>query len=295
MIKARANEARAEKRYPPEGQILRVDGHPVHVVVRGSGPDLVLIHGSSGSARDFTFSLVGKLADRYRVIAIDRPGLGYTAPMGGASIQQQATLLQKTAAQLGAETPIVLGQSYGGSVALAWAAHHPDNIAALVALSTPSLPWTSALSLFYGLTSHPLLGPLVIPVLTAWVPTSKVNREVESVFAPQSAPEGYAAHFGPGLTLRRSALRANALQRAGLLEEIKALQPRLPQITTPTELLHGDADTTVGLEIHSRPLSRILPNAHLTVLEGIGHMPHHSAETAVIDAIDRASARAKLN
>ena len=44
----------------------------------GEGPDVVLIHGAFGSLRDFTFDLSDRLSERYRVIAFDRPGLGYT-------------------------------------------------------------------------------------------------------------------------------------------------------------------------------------------------------------------------
>lgn len=295
LWKARANEARAEAAYPPEGQFISVDGVSIHAVVRGAGPDLVLIHGSSGSARDFTFSLVDKLASDYRVIVIDRPGLGYTEAIADATIDRQAALLQKAATKLGAQKPIVLGQSYGGSVALAWAVNHPDDLSALVALATPALPWTSGLSTFYKTMSHPILGRLAAPLLTAWVSNERVANEVESVFAPQTAPKGYAEYFGPGLTLRRSSLRANALQRAGLLEEITALSQRYGAITVPTELVHGDADTTVGLEIHSRPLSQQLDVADLTLLAGIGHMPHHSAQDDIIAAIHRAANRAGLH
>lgn len=295
VLKARANELRAMAAYPPEGQILTIDGYQMHAVVRGQGPDLVLIHGSSGSTRDFTFSMMDKLSADYRVIAIDRPGLGYSQAIDNPTIFHQAELLQKTAAELGADQPIVMGQSYGGSVALAWAVNHPDNISALVPVATPSLPWSTPLSRFYKLTSHPILGPLIIPILTAWVPNSYVNNEVNAVFAPQSAPEGYAAHFGPGLTLRRSALTANAQQRAGLLMEIQTLSKLYNQITVPIELVHGEADTTVGASIHSIPLAPQIKDANLTTLPGIGHMPHHSAEQAVIDAIHRAAARASLH
>lgn len=295
LWKARANEARAEAEYPPEGQIISVDGVNVHAVVSGKGPDLVLIHGSSGSARDFTFALLDRLAKDHRVIVMDRPGLGYTDAIEDATLDRQAALLQKAAAQLGAEKPIVLGQSYGGSVALAWAVNHPDNLSALVALATPSLPWTSGLSTFYKTLSHPVLGPVAAPLLTAWVSNERVTNEVESVFAPQAAPEGYADHFGPGLTLRRASLRANALQRAGLLDEITALSQRYGEITVPTELVHGDADTTVGLEIHSRPLSAQMELANLTPLPGIGHMPHHSAVDDIIAAVHRAAERAALH
>lgn len=295
LYKARQNEARASAAFPPEGDIIQIDGQDMHVFVTGSGPDLVLIHGASGNIRDFTFSMVDQLAADFRVIVIDRPGLGYSAPMDQPTLKRQAEILQKTAAHVGATKPIVLGQSYGGSVALAWAAYNPNSLSALVPVATPSLPWTSPLSTFYKITSHPVLSPLVIPLLTAWVPSSKVTSEVESVFAPQAAPSGYADHFGPGLTLRRSSLRANALQRAGLLDEIIALQPHLNAISVPIELVHGDADTTVGLEIHSRPLSKQLDQSNLTVLNGIGHMPHHGAERDVIAAIHRAAERAALH
>ena len=296
QVRARAHEARAEAAFPPVGEILSVDGQEVHALVMGDGPDLVLIHGSSGNLRDWTLDLAPALARDYRVIMIDRPGLGYTGRINrtGATITQQAALLQKTAAQLGAQKPIVLGHSYGGAVALAWAVHQPDNISALVALSAASHPWETGLSTYYRALSHPLLGRLVIPLITAFVPDERVEQAVAEVFEPDPVPDGYLAHFGAGLTLRRDSLRANALQRANLLGEIEALAPRYPQIEAPTEIVHGSADTTVGLSIHSEPLARAIPGARLTPLPDTGHMPHHAEPQAVIDAIHRAATRARL-
>lgn len=189
---------------------------------------------------------------------------------------------------------MVLGQSYGGAVALAWAVERPDSLSALVLLAAASNPWTTDLSLFYKITSNDLGSATVVPALTAFVPTPVVDSAIESVFAPQKEPEGYAEYIGAPLTLRRDTMRANAMQRANLLDEIQALYPRYGAITVPTEILHGDADTTVGLSIHSIPLSQQISDATLTVLKGIGHMPHHAAEPEVIAAIDRAAQRAGL-
>ena len=296
QIRARAHEALAEAAFPPVGDILTVDGHQVHARVMGDGPDLVLIHGSSGNVRDWTLDIAPALARDYRVILIDRPGLGYTARINrtGATIAQQAALLQKTAAQLGAEKPIVLGHSYGGAVALAWAVNHPDTLSGLVALSAASHPWDTGLSTYYRVLSHPVLGRLVIPMITAFVPDERVEKAVAEVFEPDPVPDGYLSHFGAGLTLRRDSLRANALQRANLLGEIEALAPRYPQIEVPTEIVHGSADTTVGLSIHSKPLANAIPDARLTRLPDTGHMPHHAEPQAVIDAIHRAATRAGL-
>ena len=269
----------------------------MHVVVRGQGPDLVLIHGASGSTRDMTFELVKHLEDRYRVLIFDRPGLGYTDRINrsGATITQQADLLSKAAIQLGANAPIVMGQSYGGAVALAWAVHFPDRLSALVPLAAASSTWETPLDPLYRVTSHRWLGPLVIPFLTAYVSDDYVDTVMASIFVPQTEPDGFGAYFGPGLTLRRDTLRANALQRANLLAEITALMPRYGEITVPTEILHGDADTIVPAWNHAERLVTRIPGATLTLLPGIGHMPQHVAAPEVAAAIDRAAARAGLH
>lgn len=300
LQRAAKHEKRAMASHPPEGQILMVDGHRVHAVVlepEAPRADVVLIHGASGNTRDFTHDLAHQLAQTYRVIVFDRPGLGYTDRINrtGATLQQQVGLLSKAAAQLGADRPIVLGQSYGGAVALAWAVHHPDQLSALVVLAGASQTWDTGLSTYYRILSHPWIGPLAIPYLTAYVHDERVTHELNAIFTPQQPPKGYDAHIGAGLTLRRDSLRANALQRANLKEEIRAMIPEYGDIRVPTEILHGDADMTVGLHIHSVPLSQQIAGAALTILPGIGHMPQHSSKPQVIAAIHRAAARAGLN
>ena len=236
------------------------------------------------------------LADRYRVIIFDRPGLGYTDRIdrSGTTIRQQADLLVRAAGELGAEQPIVMGQSYGGAVALAWAVHHPDSLSALVPVAAASNPWTTPLDPLYRVTSSWLGSALVVPMLTAFVTDTRVEQAMVGVFAPQPVPEGYIEHFGAGLTLRRTSLRANAMQRAQLLDQIIELQPRYGEISVPTEIIHGTADDTVNFSLHSGNLERQIPGAVLTPLPGVGHMPQHVAAPDVAAAIDRAAARAGL-
>jgi len=295
--RARLHEARAEAAFPPQGEFLQVKGHRVHALTMGQGPDLVLIHGASGNIRDMTHSLAPRLAKRYRVTIFDRPGLGYTDRINttGATVRQQAELLADAARQLGIQNPIVMGHSYGGAVALAWAVHEPKYTSALVPVSSPSHPWTSPLSTYYKVLSHPLLGPLIIPFLTAFVHDERVEHEVASIFDPNTVPDGYISHIGAGLTLRRDTLRANALQRANLLSEIEDMHRSYDRIQVPIEVVHGTADTTVGLAIHAVPLTEDVTSANLTRLPGIGHMPHHVAQDAVVAAIDRAAQRAGLH
>lgn len=294
VYRAKAREDRALRAHPPQGQFVQVGDARVHVLVAGSGPDLVLLHGASGNSRDFSFDLIDRLSPNYRVIAMDRPGLGHSDPLPDdeASLAAQVAVLKAAADQLGATRPILVGQSYGGTVALSWALDHPA--AALVTIASPSLPWPGKLDPWYRLNEHPYARAVLTGIAAAWVPEAFVNAATTGVFAPQKMPSGYLAHLGTDLTLRRSALAANVQQINTLRPQVVAFEQRLPSLTLPIEMVHGDADTIVPLSIHSGPLAQRLPNAHLTVLPGVGHMPHHTDPEAVIAAIDRAATRAGL-
>jgi pimeloyl-ACP methyl ester carboxylesterase len=302
-IRAGRREAAALGAYPPVGRIVEVLGRRVHAVTRGVGPDLVLIHGASGNVRDMTFDLMGRLTDRYRVTAFDRPGLGYTDPapgLGGLfehrgeSPQEQADLLRAAARQLGIERPIVLGHSYGGAVALAWALGDPDGTAAVVDVSGVSMPWPGSLDLLYRINGSVMGGAALPPLIVAFAPTQAVDATLAAVFAPDPVPEGYAEHFGVGLTLRRESIRANARQVRVLRSHIVEMSQRYATLPMPLEIVHGEADIIVPPGIHSLPLSRLVPGAHLVILKDTGHMPHHSEPEAVVAAIDRARIRAGL-
>ena len=302
QLAAGFREQRAEARYPADGEIFEVDGVRIHAEVFGEGPDLILIHGASGSTRDFTFSLVEALQDRYRVIVFDRPGLGWTGRperfgglwnVAGESPRLQAELLRKAADQIGVERPLVLGHSYGGAVTMAWALDDPDT-AGVIMVAAVSHPWPGELHWQYPVNASLPGGLFFVPLLTAFTPQAYIDTVLESLFHPQAVPEGYVEHVGPGLTLRRDSQRANARQVNALRPYLVEMSAEYPDLTLPIEIVHGDADTTVPLDVHARPLSERVQSANLTVLDGIGHMPHHVAQDAVIAAIDRAAARAGL-
>jgi hypothetical protein len=88
--RASAREVAAEAAFPPTGAFVTVNGLRLHYEIAGTGPDLVMIHGASGSLRDLTFSLRDRLTDRYRVIVVDRPGLGHSDPLPETSLRAQA-------------------------------------------------------------------------------------------------------------------------------------------------------------------------------------------------------------
>lgn len=269
-----------------------VGGVPVSYLRQGAGAPVVLIHGSSGNHRDWTMGAFQALAARHDVIAFDRAGLGFSGWPGpkGVRLTEQARLMQAALAAIGVPRAIVVGHSYGGSVALSWALDDPETVSGLALLSAPSQVWPGGLGYSTDLLANPLSGPLVSRAVPALLPLSVAERAAASAFAPQAAPEGYLQHLGVDLVLRPATLRRNAQQLAALKDQLRVMSPLYPQLAMPVEILHGTADETVPFAIHAGPLSRQIAQARLTALEGIGHMPHHVALPEVLAVIARLAA-----
>src|SRR5690348_1020453 len=134
-LENRRSARRAERQNPPLGQFLQVDGVRLHYIERGKGEPLVLLHGNGGMIQDFASSgLIETSAKQYRVIAFDRPGYGYsTRPRGRVwTPEAQADLLHRALEKIHVSRAIVLGHSWGASVAVALALKYPESVRRLV-------------------------------------------------------------------------------------------------------------------------------------------------------------------
>lgn len=299
--RADLREAEIEARYPPTGQLVKVNGRTVHVIVRGNGPDLVLIHGAGSNARDMALAFADRLEDRYRIFIPDRPGHGWTDRepalksafnTKAESPADQAALLAAAVQQLGATNPIVAGHSFGGAVAMAWALDHPHS--ATVIISGVTMPWPGEVSVSYRLLGSSIGSAIIAPVATAFITQDYARSTADDTFTPQSAPETYYESAGIPLAIRTASLRATNQQVNTLRPYVVEQSKRYDEITTPIEIVHGTEDKSVLASIHAEPLAERMDNVRYTPLPGLGHMPHYVVPDDVIAAIDRAAARAGL-
>ena len=271
------------------GETAMIDGTALHYERTGSGPPLVLIHGASGNLRDWTFRAADRFAATREVIAFDRPGHGLsgTPETGIASLSAQASAMRTALSGMGIERATIVGHSYGGSVALAWALDAPDSVSGLMLLAAPSHEWPGGVGFSNEVLTTPAIGPLLARSASLFVTEGFAERAVAGVFEPQEPPPGYLDHLRLDLILQPSSLRANALQLTALKPQVAAMQSRYGELAMPVEILHGTADDTVWLTIHSEPLAAEAPDARLTRLDGVGHMVHHAALPQVEAALAR--------
>lgn len=169
----------------PNGKLVTVDGHKMHVYVEGNNqraPTLVLMSGSGVAAPVYDYKvLYSKLSGTYRVAVIEKFGYGYSDVSGlPRDIDTLVREDREALKQAGISGPYVLmPHSMSGLEALYWAQRHPDEVPAIVGLD-PSVPetyepsynndWQIKLlqaATFTGLHRIPLLDPVSERGLTA--------------------------------------------------------------------------------------------------------------------------------
>jgi len=229
----------------------------------GSGVPILCIHGTSGSRLVWS-EATGRLARYGRVIAYDRRGCGDSErpePYERTSVAEHADDAAALLAARGAEPAVVVGRSYGASVATDLALRHPERVRALVGLEGDA-------------------PPALAPAAAAWIDAlGERLRAVaarEGVDAVAAALIGAVAGDGAWRSLPAASRRSMTANGPAILAELqgewwpRADAAALAAIAQPA-LLVAAADSPPALREPTEALARTLPNARLQVVEG-GHL-----------------------
>src|SRR4051812_17504909 len=281
----------AERKHPPIGRFLEVDGVRLHYMERGTGEPLVLIHGNGTLIQDFTVNgLVDRLSQRYRVIVFDRPGYGYsTRPRHLWTPRAHATLFEHALHQLGVEHAIVLGHSWGTMVAVSLALQAPTLVRSLVLLSGYYFPTARMDVVLSSPNAIPGIGDALRHTVSPPLARLMLPGGIRAMFAPAPVPEPFDRLFPKELMLRPIQLRASAEDAALMTPSAMGLQEHYRDLKLPVVILTGGDDQIADVDRQSKRLHEEIPQSELTVLPGLGHRVHHLAPDQVIKAIDRAA------
>ncbi|MDF1686398.1 MAG: alpha/beta hydrolase [Parvibaculaceae bacterium] len=284
---------RAERTYPPVGRFVDVQGARLHYYEMGTRtdrPSIVLIHGASGNLRDFVVSIMPDLARTHHVIAFDRPGHGWSERVARADISDpaaQAHIIHEALASLNIEKPVLLGHSWGGGLAAAYALAYPDGLSGLLVLSGATHAWEGKVAWYHGLIKAPIIGWLFLRTLLVPASLKLTDQGVIGNFAPDRAPEGYADSMGLALLFRPKNFRHNSEDVRSLQNYLRAQSVGYGNIRVPTIVITGNRDKTVWAKLHSYALHEQISGSELIKLQGVGHMPHHVHGDIVREALDR--------
>src|SRR3954454_11580047 len=235
----------AERKHPPIGRFLNVDGVRLHYIERGTGESLALIHGTGTLIQDFTVNgLVDRLSERYRVIVIERPGYGYSErPRGLWTPRAHATLYEHALHQLGVERAVVLGHSWGTMVAVSLALQAPTLVRSLVLLSGYYFPTARMDVVLSSPNAVPGIGDALRHTISPPLARLMLPGGIRGMFAPASVPERFDRLFPKELMVRPIQLRASAEDAALMTPSAMELQEHYRDLKKlPVVILTGGDD-----------------------------------------------------
>jgi 2-hydroxymuconate-semialdehyde hydrolase len=243
------------------GRIVDVAGRPVRVHEAGSGPAVLLLHGSGpGTTAAAAWGpLAAALAGRHRVIAPDFAGFGESeGPTGRAAWTAQMLGLLHV---LGVERLAVVGNSMGGAIALSLAVARPGAVTRIAAIGTLGI----AMPLPDGLDE-----------LWAYEPSAANARALlallmhdESRITEEAVELRLLATLVPGPRAAFAAMFPPPRQR--WVDDLALTPEELASIAVPVLLVHGAQDRVVPLRDSTLPLLGLLRDVRAHVFGGVGH------------------------
>jgi pimeloyl-ACP methyl ester carboxylesterase len=278
----------AENDNPPAGQFLEIGGVRLHYVERGAGAPLVLLHGNGSMIQDFESSgLIDLAARNYRVIVFDRPGFGHSDRPRNVvwTPAAQAELINSALERLGVAHAIVLGHSWGASVAVALALKYPTLVQGLVLASGYYYPTFRPDVVAVSAPAVPLVGDVLRYTIAPIVSRVMWPLLMTKIFGPRSVPEKFEG-FPKEMAVRPSQIRASAAESALMIPDAFQFRDRYPNLKMPVVIVAGEEDRLVDIDTQSEQLHRAVPQSRFHRVPGAGHMIHQTATGVVMAAID---------
>ena len=272
---------------PCRGFARTEEGRRIAYLQGGSGPDIVLVHGTLTTADDMVRGPMPALARGCRCTAFDRPGHGWSDHRRGAdaSLWSQMEVLRGAVRALGLARPVICGHSFGGAVALAYAMAHPDEIAGAVALAPICFPEPRLEQVLLGPRALPVAGDQLSRVLRATLDPVMLPALWRAMFLPQPMPETFRQCFPFERAGSPDQLVSEAENAAALWPDLARSAWGYAGCSAPGRILSGTADVVVNGFMHAGAAAALIPRSRIDWLPGVGHMLHHARPDAVVDAV----------
>lgn len=260
-----------------------------HVQIAGSGPVLLLVHGTGASTHSWR-RLIPLLAPNFTVVAADLPGHGFTAkpPSTVLRLPGMATAVSELLQRLGLEPEIVVGHSAGAAVLIRAAIDGQFNPKTIISVNGALLPFQG----FAGQVFKPLAKLFVLqpfmPQIFSW--RARQSRAVERLLAGTGSQpsaddvELYGRLFqSPGHVASTLAMMAN-WDLDNLVKDLRRLQSKLLLVT-------GQCDKAIS-PVDAERVKSMVPHGAIVQLPGLGHLAHEQRPDLIADLIMRNAALA---
>jgi pimeloyl-ACP methyl ester carboxylesterase len=275
---------------PPSGHLVPTSTGGVFVQEKGpaSGIPVVLFHGTAAWSELWRRTVDALAAAGFHVIALDLPPFGFSDRPGTYTRQDQAARVNDVLSRLKAAPAIIVGHSFGAGAATELVMRYPARVRALVLVDAA-----------LGLTAEPSDPPLLLQ--PKWIREILVSLTITNPLATKTLLESLIEKKERALPEYVAILQRPTTQRnttpdiadwlyyfAGADRDATSADRRsYGQLKQPVAILWGDKDTVTPVA-QAHDLQTLVPQATLTLMPGLGHIPQIEDPDLFNDALLKA-------
>ncbi|WP_392476695.1 alpha/beta fold hydrolase [Nostoc sp. C110] len=264
-----------------KGSALVVDGASIC-----SKPVAFLIHGGPGADHTSFKPTFSALSRKLQLVYFDHRGQGRSARGSKETytLDNNVEDMEALRQHLGLEKIVVIGNSYGGMVALTYAVRYPQNVSHLIVIATAA--HSGFLERAKEILASKGTEEQKASVQRLWDGNFENEEQLRQYF--QVLGPMYSLKYDPiksGIAWQRNILSVDAINIAfgGFLHTYNILD-QLHKITAPTLVIAGRYDWICAPEF-SEEIAQAIPNADLRIFENSSHLIRADEPEALLDAI----------
>ena len=290
-----------ERKYPPRGDFVDVETARIHFLTRKKeavienqeNAPVVLVHGSSGSSADMELAFFDAFPDDIDLYAFDRPGIGWSrtklSPLKMSNPMKQAEAIHMAVEKLKLDKPIIVGHSWGGAVAIAYAKQFGNEITGAVSLAGVAYPWKGPYGWYDVMLTTPVFNHIFTRLFLNKMGQLYVPLSIKAIFEPEAARGDYREGAQAEIILRPSTIINNSYYSLNLRRHLKTMSEKYNDIKIPLLIVAGNRDYIVHSKSQSERLHNEVAGSEYILFKGAGHMPHHTQTQILAEKIGRMS------
>jgi pimeloyl-ACP methyl ester carboxylesterase len=264
----------AQASNPRKGKITKISGGSIHWIDEGAGFPILMIHGLGGNLHNFTYALAPELSDTFRIIAIDRPGCGWSKRDGAeqATLPEQARMIAEFIQIEKLGKPLVVGHSLGGLIAETLAINHQEQVGALALISPATDQVKDTPDAFKGIdVPVPWLVPIIGNTLAGAMSLLMEKKILTEVFSPEPVVPDFLGKGGGILARRPASFIAAAQDLAMSRTSMMEVLGRESELKLPIGVLYGASDNILDPAHHGKSFAEKAGGEYIE-LPNRGHM-----------------------
>jgi pimeloyl-ACP methyl ester carboxylesterase len=275
---------------PADGKYISLRGKEIHYTEQpGDGVAVVMLHGLPGTHKDFE-RVIAKLPGAH-VFSIDRPGFGWSNG-GWMPYQEQIDLVHDFLTQLKIAPAIVVGHSFGGTLALGVARRYPQDVAQLILVApgaggTRSETKSLLQARYLQFSQLPVVKSIVKYTFGNIALRLSAHFGAQGAFEPAPVDPTYEARL-MSVTLTPGNLDALVSEQLEFDRTAQWVDDNVTEIRVPAVEIAARGDQLVPIK-HAQLLAETLPGVRLVTLDG-NHMIPYTHPDVVVAEINNARA-----